>query len=69
MIIEGYWEDRQVYYILFSTIENRIFNRCIILPIDYGNKEKTGNLIMTKFSTIKEIIAIDKWEEALKIKL
>lgn len=69
MIIEDFWEDKQVYHITFSNTEDRIFNRCIILPIDYGNKEKIGNLITTKFAHIKEVIAIDEWEEALELKM
>ncbi|CAD5901657.1 hypothetical protein [Carnobacterium maltaromaticum] len=69
MTIEDYWEDRQVYTITFSNIEGRVFNRNIILPIGYGNNEKIKELIMTKFSRIKEVTIIDEWEEALELRL
>ncbi|CAD5896354.1 conserved hypothetical protein [Carnobacterium maltaromaticum] len=69
MTIEDYWEDRQVYHITFSNTEDRVFHRCIILPIDFGNKEKIRNLITTKFAHIKEVIDIDEFEEALELKV
>ncbi|CAD5896361.1 conserved hypothetical protein [Carnobacterium maltaromaticum] len=68
MVIEDHWEDKKVYSISFITNDNKQFERCIILPVEFEDTKKIETLIKSKFNRVKKILTIVEWEDALLLK-
>lgn len=67
MRIEDFWEDTEVYYVRFKTIENKIVSKFIVLDPRTSMKE-VENIILSKFNRTKEVLSIDIIGESLSLK-
>lgn len=68
MAIEDHWEDKKIYSISFATSDDKQFERCIILPVEFEDTKKIESLIRLKFNRVKKVISIVEWEDALLLK-
>lgn len=68
MGIEDFWGDGEMYFIKFSTLDNKLIEKIIILQDSELDKESIEKLIFQKFNRVKKILSIDEWDMCLVLK-
>ncbi|WP_317946678.1 hypothetical protein [Carnobacterium maltaromaticum] len=69
MRIEQYWDDVEVYIVVYpnSLNKKKFENKMIIVPVELP-QESIKEKIMASFSEIKEITRLDYFDDGLYLK-
>lgn len=68
MGVEDYWNDVEIFYVTFSTMEvGRNINKVLIFPVSYSDDD-IKKIIWTNFKNVKEVTSLEKWSDALILK-